>query len=138
MVCFYNVVVRGKVLGTHIKDLNYVAIEVMVQLVMKYTHMFLTPGKLTLVVPWEDWACGCPGGKELDPGESYLITGKVHKEKSNKGKSSKSVTVLRVNHHSLVRRWENEILHDMEENKREYHQLHFRPSLRVYKNYFPN
>ena len=133
MVCFYNVVVRGKVMKTLLKDVNYVTIEVMVPLVMKHTHKFLTPGKLTLVVPMDDWMCECPGAYELEEGESYLITGKVHKENP-----SKSDTVLRVNHHSLVRPWENKILLDMEENRSEYHKLNFRPNLRMYKNYFPD
>ena len=132
MVSFHNVVVRGKIKETSVLNVEYIAIKVMVQLVMKNTHKYLTPGNLDLVVPLRDWMCECPGADELRVNENYLITGKVHK--SEKLKSNK--LVLRVNHHSLVRPWKEEILLDMEENGNEYHKLKFRPNLRVYYKYF--
>lgn len=111
---------------------DHVAVVTMVQLVMKSTHTFLTPGKLELAVPLDpDWMCKCPGVDDFHIGDSYLITGKVQKRKASKSKH-----ILKVYHDSLVVPWNEKILDDMEHNKTQYHRLTFRPTLPVYKKYF--
>ena len=127
---FWYIVIRGVVVDTERMGVNYVAVKTMVQLVMKSTHTFLTPGKLVIAVPLDpDWMCGCPGVDDFEFGESYMITGRVHKE------SNRSGYVLKVYHKSLVTPWHEEILGDMVHNKSEYHRLTFRPNLEVYKLY---
>lgn len=117
------------------EGVDYVAVEIMVQLVMKSTRTYLTPGKLVIAVPLDpDWMCDCPGVDHFQIGDSYLITGFVKQTKS-----SKSGYVLKVYHRSLVMLWnEEEILGDMVNNRTEYHNLKFLPRLKVYKTFFSN
>lgn len=125
MICFTVTVVCGKITGTKLMGVDYVAVEAMVQLVMKSTHTHVTPGKLTIAVPLDpDWMCNCPGVNDLQVGKSYLITGKVNSEKHV------------VCHQDLVTHCDDKILEDMEKHKKKYHRLKFMPSLSIYRNYF--
>ena len=127
----FAAVVRGTFVNTHAHMVDYVGLVIKVQLVMKSINIFLTPGKRVLAVPLDpDWMCGCPGVKNLQIGETYLITGRMQRA------SNRSGYILEVNHKSLVIPWYEELLDDMEQNKSQYQDLIFRPSLTQYKKFF--
>ena len=97
---------------------------------MKNRGLYLTPGQLYLTVKYDpNWRCGCPGVHELVEGDTYLITGVVHRIPGKR--------YLLVYHKSLVKPWSESILDDMANNKPAYPGLIFRPSLKVYRRYFP-
>ena len=109
---------------------NFVAVEVMVQLVMKSTRT-ATPGKLRLTVRLDrDWMCDCPGADDFHIGETYLITGFVRHAKRKSGYE------VRVNHNSIVVPWSEDILDDMVKKKKEYQGLRFVPSLDTYRDLY--
>ena len=115
-------------------EANYVAVEVMVQLVMKSTRM-VTPGKLLLTVQIDrNWMCDCPGVSDFHIGETYIITGFMRHVKR---KLKKSGYEVRVNHNSIVKPWREGILDKIVKKEKEYHGLKFVPSLNVYKAYLP-
>jgi len=122
-------VLRAKLLRTELFGVTHVRTVLFVHVIMKMTKRRYTPGPLHTFVPLhESWVCNCPGRKELERDETYLITGFMeHLRDGYK---------MVIDHRSIVRRWHETILVDMLANKEEYHGLSLTPSLSNYKKFF--
>ena len=126
-------VVRGRVLRTRLMGVTHVLVVLMVQLVMKSTGVILTPGRMVVAVPLRSgWECDCPGVRNFEVKETYLITGFLTKKSFNKS----SKYLLEVNHNSLVTQWKESILDNMVAHKSDYPNLKLVPSLELYRMLF--